>query len=70
MNKWYGKNRFRVSTRARKPDVQIRDRNGRTRKVFEAEREPNSRRVQEKKEEYKRLGIEAEFYDLKGNKQP
>ncbi len=45
----------------RKPDVQIRDKNGKTRKEFEAEREPNSRRVQDKKDEYKRLGIDAEF---------
>jgi uncharacterized protein RhaS with RHS repeats len=54
----------------RRPDVQIVDENGRARKVLEAERKPNSGRVQDKKDEYGDLGIDVEIYDLNGNKQP
>jgi RHS repeat-associated protein len=54
----------------RRPDVQIVDENGKARKVLEAERKPNSGRVQDKKDEYGDLGIEVEIYDLNGNKQP
>jgi RHS repeat-associated protein len=54
----------------RKPDVQIVDKDGNTRKVFEAEREPDSKYVQGKKDEYDRLGIEQEYYDLNDNLQP
>jgi hypothetical protein len=51
-------------------NVQIVDKDGNTRKVFEAEREPDSSRVQDKKDEYDKLGIEREFYDLNDNLQP
>jgi hypothetical protein len=54
----------------RRPDVQIVDKDGNTRKVFEAEREPDSKYVQSKKDEYDRLGIEQEYYDLNDNLQP
>ena len=50
--------------------MQIVGEDGKTRKVFEAEREPDSQRVQGKRDEYDRLGIEYEIYDLKGNLQP
>lgn len=50
----------------RKPDQQIVDKDGKTRKTFEAEREPDSKRVTDKLEEYKKLGIECEVSDLKG----
>jgi hypothetical protein len=54
----------------RLPDVQIVDEDGKTRKVFEAERKPNSARVKDKKEDYNDAEIEVEIYDLSGNKQP
>lgn len=48
----------------RRPDVQIVDKEGNTRKVFEAERKPNSRRNVEREAEYDRLGIEHETHSL------
>jgi hypothetical protein len=50
-------------------DVQIVDANGNTRKAFEAERKPNSKRVKDKKANYEAAEIEVEIYDLDGNKQ-
>ena len=44
-------------------------RNGKARKVFEAERQQISGR-EDKKDEYGELEIEIEVYDLNGNKQP
>jgi RHS repeat-associated protein len=41
----------------RRPDVQIVDENGRTRAVFEAEREPRGKRNVEREKEYDDLGI-------------
>ena len=48
----------------RRPDVQILDKDGKTRKVFEAERHPNSKRNRLREEEYDRLGIEHETHSL------
>lgn len=44
----------------RRPDVQIVGKDGKARKVFEAERRPNSQRNIKREEEYKKLGIEQE----------
>jgi RHS repeat-associated protein len=44
----------------RTPDQQIVDPNGRTRKVFEAERKPESQRNKQREAEYKELNIEQE----------
>jgi hypothetical protein len=52
----------RASTRV--PDVQIVDPSGRTRKVFEAERLPNSSRNFEREAEYRRLGLPFETHPL------
>jgi hypothetical protein len=49
---------------SRIPDVQIVDRLGRTRKVFEAERAPNSRYNAEREVEYRKLGIPFETHPL------
>ena len=49
----------------RRPDVQIIDKDGRTRKIFEAERRPESKRNRLREEEYRRLNIEYETYPLK-----
>ncbi len=46
----------------RRPDVQIVDKNGRARKVFEAERRPNSTRNRRREKEYDRLGVEQETH--------
>jgi uncharacterized protein RhaS with RHS repeats len=48
----------------RQPDVQIIGKDGKTRKIFEAERHPNRQRNQLREEEYKRLGIENETHGL------
>ena len=48
----------------RQPDVQIVDPNGRTRKVFEAERRPGSKRNREREAEYRRLNVEFETHGL------
>ncbi len=46
------------------PDVQIVDRGGKTRKIFEAERYPRRQRNRLREDEYNRLGIENETYNL------
>lgn len=51
----------------RMPDQQIVDKDGKTRKVFEAERNPNSARVEGKRQEYEQLKIQCEVSDLNGN---
>lgn len=52
----------------RKPDVQVVDpKTGKTEKVYEAERKPNSARNQKREEEYKRLGIPNETHKVGGN---
>jgi hypothetical protein len=52
----------------RKPDVQVVDpKTGKTEKVYEAERRPNSTRNQKREEEYKRLGIPNETHKVGGN---
>lgn len=48
----------------RRPDVQIVDENGQTRKVLEAERKPNSQRNIKREEEYRKLGIEQETHKV------
>ena len=55
---------IRVEGSNRRPDVQILDKDGKTRKVFEAERHPNSKRNRLREEEYNRLGIEYETHSL------
>ncbi|MBT1688276.1 DUF6443 domain-containing protein [Dawidia soli] len=50
----------------RKPDVQIIDPNGKTRKVFEAERRPGSKRNRMREEEYRQLGIDQETHKVGG----
>ena len=52
----------------RRPDVQIIDQNGKTRKIFEAERKPNSQRNKAREAEYDRLGVEHETHGLKERK--
>jgi hypothetical protein len=49
----------------RKPDAQIVNANGKTRKVFEAERHPNRKRNKEREEEYKKLKLPNETHPLK-----
>jgi RHS repeat-associated protein len=49
----------------RKPDVQIVDEAGKTRKVFEAERHPGRKRNIDREAEYDGLGIENETHPLK-----
>ena len=51
---------------SRRPDNQVRDQNGVTTHVVESERRPNDSRVQRKKEDYKRCGIECEVRRLPG----
>ncbi len=53
----------------RRPDVQVRDprQNGKTIKVYEAERNPNSRRNLKREEEYRRLGIPFETHKVGEN---
>ncbi|MDM4769257.1 RHS repeat-associated core domain-containing protein [Solimonas sp. SE-A11] len=48
----------------RKPDVQLVDRQGRARKILEAERHPNSLRSRNRSAEYDDLGIPHETYPL------
>jgi RHS repeat-associated protein len=52
------------------PDQQIVDRHGKTRKVLEAERYPNSKRVDDKRAHYAERGIECEVSNLCGNVVP
>ncbi|HWZ41887.1 MAG TPA: hypothetical protein VNW97_00345 [Candidatus Saccharimonadales bacterium] len=49
----------------RRPDAQIVDTKGKTRKVFEAERRPNSARNKKREAEYKKLKLENETHPLK-----
>jgi hypothetical protein len=56
--------RIRRGDSRRIPDVQILDENFRTRKVFEAERRPESRRNKIREAEYGDLGIEYETFGL------
>jgi hypothetical protein len=49
----------------RRPDAQIVNADGRTRKVFEAERRPNSLRNKKREEEYKKLKLPNETHPLK-----
>jgi RHS repeat-associated protein len=51
----------------RKPDVQIVDRNGKARKVFEAERKPTSQRNLKREQEYRKLKVDQETHPV-GNK--
>lgn len=48
----------------RRPDVQIIGPDGKTRKIFEAERNPGSKRNRLREEEYNRLGIPNETHPL------
>jgi RHS repeat-associated protein len=48
----------------RRPDGQIVDKNGRTRKVFEAERKPHSKRNINRQNEYKKLKVDQETHPL------
>jgi hypothetical protein len=54
------------TSRKRVPDVQTRDSTGRTVRVREVERQPNSRRVQEKREDYDKAGIPCDVVDCRG----
>ena len=49
----------------RKPDAQIINTKGKTRKVFEAERHPNRKRNKEREAEYKKLKLDNETHPLK-----
>lgn len=51
----------------RRPDVQTRDSSGRTVRVREVERQSDSRRVQDKKADYERNGIQCDVVDCNGN---
>ena len=57
--------KIRIEGSNRRPDVQIIDKDNRTRKIFEAERHPESKRNRMREEEYKRLSIEYETHSLK-----
>ena len=48
----------------RRPDVQIVDKKGKTRKIFEAERRPKSKRNKKREAEYNRLGVDHETHGL------
>ena len=48
----------------RRPDVQIVDQEGKTRKVLEAERRPESSRNQKREQEYNQLGVEQETHKV------
>ncbi len=48
----------------RRPDSQIVDEKGVTRKTFEAERKPNSQRNKKREAEYKKLGVETETHKV------
>jgi RHS repeat-associated protein len=49
----------------RRPDVQIVDKNGKTRKIVEVERRPNSKRNKEREAEYNKHGIPNETKPIK-----
>jgi hypothetical protein len=49
----------------RRPDAQIINAKGKTRKVFEAERRPNSGRNKNREAEYKKLKLDNETHPLK-----
>ena len=49
---------------SRKPDVQIVDREGKARQIYEAERYPNSARNQTRQAEYEQLGIPHQTFPL------
>jgi len=51
----------------KRPDVQIVNRNGKARKVFEAERKPTSNRNIKREKEYKKLGVEQETHKVGNN---
>ena len=51
----------------RRPDVQTLDSSGRTVRVREVERQPESRRVQDKKADYERNGVQCDVVDCDGN---
>ncbi len=48
----------------RRPDVQIVDKDGKARKVFEAERHPTWKRNRLREQEYKKLGVENETHPV------
>jgi len=48
----------------RRPDAQIVDAEGKTRKIFEAERHPNRQRNKKREAEYKKLKVENETHPL------
>lgn len=48
----------------RRPDVQIVDKKGKARKVFEAERKPNSKRNINREKEYKKLKVDQETHPV------
>lgn len=48
----------------RKPDAQIVDKDGKTRKIFEAERKPESKRNKNREKEYDNLNIEHETHKV------
>ena len=50
----------------RRPDVQIVNVNGKTRKIYEAERKPESKRNQQREAEYKRLDIPNQTHRVGG----
>jgi len=51
----------------RRPDVQTRDSSNRTVRVREVERQPDSKRVQDKRTDYERNGIHCDVVDCNGN---
>lgn len=51
----------------RNPDVQIVGEDGKTRKIFEAERRPGSKRNVDREAEYDRIGVEHETHKVGGN---
>lgn len=60
--------KIQVEGSNRRPDVQVVDpKTGKTEKVYEAERKPNSSRNQKREQEYKRLGVENETHKVGGN---
>ena len=57
--------KIHVNGSKRRPDVQIIGPDNKTRKVLEAERNPNSARNKRREAEYDQLGIEHETHPLK-----
>ena len=57
--------KIQVEGSTRRPDVQIIGTDNRTRKVFEAERHPGSRRNKLREEEYRKLQLDQETHKLK-----